>query len=346
MLEAFEDLAALCADRDLITPEISGSNEYYGHAQALKDYASLPRDHVLKAALEHGAGLSDRCWDVLLTMPLPAILVMSPFRKAFVSRLTDKQIVTLGPYIHYARPWLTPGETAAVRSALGKTLVAFPAHSSHNITLQYSVDSFCRELEKAGRGFDTILINLYWKDALHGLADQYRKKGYKVVTCGHIYDSRFLSRLRSLIEISSMTASNLVTTAIGYSLHLQTPHVHIPMIIGLGADSREKFERDYTSLHDKETDAVREIRLAFADRSGEITPEQRVIAARYWGCGQELEPEGLRYVLEHLDTLYRQNSAPEPGTQAGADSGPDRGRVPAHHTGPGPHRAAEPQAKP
>ena len=54
----------MAADRALATVEVHASNDFYGHATVLKEYAGLPPKRPLKAAIEHGAPVTDLIWQV------------------------------------------------------------------------------------------------------------------------------------------------------------------------------------------------------------------------------------------------------------------------------------------
>lgn len=302
----FHDLELLCADRQLNSPEQHSPNDFYGHAQCIKAYCGLPRTYAIKAAMEHGAGFVDRYWDADLDAPLPAILVMSEVRAQFLARFTSKAIHVLGPYIHYAPSLLGPEETARERKRLGPTLLAFPAHSSHNLTFEYNLDGFCRALERIGRDFQSIRVCIYWKDALLGRAEEYRRRGFEVVTCGHIFDPLFLPRLRTLLETSSLTASNFLTTAIGYSVYLGVPHLLVRSILSVSAPTKEIFENEFSTLHDKRVPArCIEVEEAFATFDGRITARQAALAARHWGFDMVRSPSEMRRLLEVLEEEYK-----------------------------------------
>ncbi|MEW5775033.1 MAG: hypothetical protein AB1916_16055 [Thermodesulfobacteriota bacterium] len=267
----------------------------------MKSYAGLSVRESLKASMEHGAGLDNRCWDELLNAPLPAVLVMSPFRRDVVGRLTGKQVHILGPFIHYANPAMNEEETEAQRRRLGRMLLAFPVHSSHNITFEYSVDRFCRNLERLGKGFDSIVVNVYWKDVLLGKADEYTRRGFEVVSCGHMFDLDFLSRLKTLINLASLTVSNSMTTALGYSLHLGIPHVYLPELLGIWADTPETYAREFTSYHSPRSFDFDTFEKAFGDSEAGITPAQLSIARRYWGFGRELSSTDLAGLFNAIE---------------------------------------------
>lgn len=310
----FRDASSLrefCADRGLNTPEINTSNDFYGHARAMKAYAGRPLNVSLKASMEHGAALVDKCWDELLRAPLPAVLVMSRFRKEVVTRLTDKPVHVLGPFLHYAGHALPPEERTAQRQRLGRMLLAFPVHSSHNITIDCCVDSFCRKLERLGKDFDSIVVCVYWKDVLLGRADEYVQRGFEVVSCGHMFDLDFLPRLKTLLRLASLTVSNGLSTALGYSLSMNIPSVILPTILGLGAATPEIFAREFTSYHDTRAFDFSLIEEAFGDPQSGITPKQLELARHYLGLGCEKSPAELAALFDELEASHAAMQRPE-----------------------------------
>ena len=57
-----------------------------------------------------------------------------------------------------------------------------------------------------------------------GHTETYLEHGFECVTAGHIYDPFFLSRLKSIIDLATITTSNEIGTHIGYCIFMGKPH--------------------------------------------------------------------------------------------------------------------------
>ncbi|RQV98375.1 hypothetical protein EH220_03425, partial [bacterium] len=221
----FTNLAELAKDRELLTSELFMPNDFYGHAALLKQYCGLSREDSLKASIEHALFFNDYAWEVELQCDLPAMLVTSPLRFAPLRKRTKKAIFAIGPMILYAPNALSCEALDSERKRLGKSLLVMPSHSTHHITAQYDIESYCRYLERAGREFDSVRVCLYWKDVLLGRDASYRAAGFECVTAGHMFDPLFLPRLRSILECATVVTSNVCGTHVGLCVALRRPHV-------------------------------------------------------------------------------------------------------------------------
>ena len=109
----------------------------------------------------------------------------------------------------------------------GTVLLAFPAHSTHTITVQYDETELLEKIREQAPHFDTVFVCLYWKDFLLGRASSYEEAGFVCVSAGHIFDHNFVPRLRTLFELSDCTLSNRIGSYTGYSIFLGKPHLLI-----------------------------------------------------------------------------------------------------------------------
>jgi hypothetical protein len=84
----------------------------------------------------------------------------------------------------------------------------------------FDTKEFLKIIEEKRKGFDSVIVCLYFKDIQLGRANEYIEKGYKVTTAGHINDACFLNRLKTIIELSDYIISNGVGSHIAYGLYL------------------------------------------------------------------------------------------------------------------------------
>ncbi len=272
-------LPDLARDRAQETPEQHAPNDFYGHATMLKEFVGLPAADPLRLSIQHGIRLDRGHWLHDYHKEHRIGVVHSQWRAEVVAPQVQRRIVPIGPYIHYTQSLLTPEELADTRARLGRTLLVFPAHSTHWIDVDYNLDQFCQQLSAAAQGFQTTLICLYWKDVLRGMATEYTRRGFKCVTAGHMFDCDFMKRLRTYLELADATLANEVGSHLGYSLHLGKPHQLLPAQL---TRSSGNATRGAESSADKRLEIPRYFEL-FAGPPETITDEQRTFVGKYWG---------------------------------------------------------------
>lgn len=162
-----------------------------------------------------------------------------------------------------------------------------------------------RFLEKIGRDFDTITICLSWKDVLLGKAELYRQHGFECVTAGHMFDPLFMSRLKSIIELATLTTSFELTSAFGYSVLMGKPHYYHEFDTTWRAESHDIIHRD--TLGGKTAKPLFQWVLnLFSELRDDITPKQREAVYHYFGFYDTKTPEEVRAVFEITEDMYRQ----------------------------------------
>lgn len=150
------------------------------------------------------------------------ILTFSDFREKYLAKIYPSiKILKVGPYIHYAKPLLTEIYHAQLKEELGRILLVFPFHSIDGVLSDFDSEEFLAIIDEKRKGFDTVMVCLYFKDILLGRNKKYIDKGYKVTTAGHINDAFFLNRLKSIIELSDAIISNEVGSYIAYAHYLK-----------------------------------------------------------------------------------------------------------------------------
>lgn len=271
------DYTLLAKDMSLVTREY-GYNAFYGTADVIKHIRQLPLDRPLDGIVEHGFCFPpDDISEV--DKPKKTIYVMGRVRQKFLQkRFPDKKVYSVGPYIQYVGSFQSITWIQNHKKQMGKTLLVFPSHSTHHVSMQFGVEFFIDEIERIRKKYDfqTILICLYWKDVLLHLYAPFSSKGYKIVTAGHIYDPHFLCRLKSIFLLADVAMGNALGTNIGYSIAMGVPYYFYDMpvqYIGDHADESNKEMVDLKSLIQKHFGQYRE----------NITPEMKEFIKTYWG---------------------------------------------------------------
>ena len=300
----FTNLVELAKDRDLLTPELFSPNDFYGHAALLKQYCGLPREDSLKASIEHALFFNDYAWEVEMESELPAMLVTSPLRFAPLQKRTKKAIFAIGPMILYAPNALSCEVLDNERKRLGKSLLVMPSHSTHHITAQYDIGSYCRYLEQAAKEFDTVRVCLYWKDVLLGRDKTYREAGFECVTAGHMFDPLFLPRLRSIIECATVVTSNVCGTHVGLCVALNRAHVIAhQQSKEVTAGNQSDIQRDFDA-GEYASPQFKEVEKAFSVWTDSISAKQEEIVDHYWGLEEKRTQEEIRMILRITEDMY------------------------------------------
>ena len=279
----------------LTTPELHKS----------KEYAGLPNDYSIKAAVEHGPFFGDFIWPQDINNPLPAIITFSKNRAEFLEKKTNKKNFSIGPYIHYAKHYLTKSRLKRERKRLGKNLLVFPFHETSITKLDYDIDELCREIKSIGKRFDSIRICLYWKDILNKKDEFYKKHGFETVTAGHIFDPNFLPRLKSIIEVSTATMSNGFGTYIGYSTFMNKPHYLFVQKIKfrkLNVDAKRALAIWKNSI-------FREMLKALSIFSTDTTSKQYNLVSSFFGFDQIKTPEQMKKIFEVCENLWQKRKS-------------------------------------
>jgi hypothetical protein len=278
-------------------------NSFYGISASLKLYSNYSKK--INYFIEHGIYFGSVIHQFERDYYLRNIITPSLVRKEHIETKTMKKVLTVGPYIHYAKEYLDEASFIRLKEQLGKVLLVFPSHSTAKINAEFDLKLLFSKIEQLKRDFDTIIICLYWKDIVMGHEREYLKNGYKVVTAGHMFDDNFLSRLRLMIKLSDVTVSNSLGTHLGYSIYLGKPHTIFKQKI-IHDTSDKKYLKYDRSIFNEETwnsfiTEKRDVERFFLDYSTSISKEQYDIVDKYWGISE----------IKTADVLYNHLSEGE-----------------------------------
>lgn len=304
------DIKLLAQERPLVTDEVFKFNDLYGHAYVLKKYAQLKQHYQIKGVLEHAAMLFDHVWPNDLAVPLPAHFVFSSHRFPFLRQLTNKALFAIGPSIHYAEPIFSEKELKEIKEALGKTLLVFLPHSSQSLIFKYDYEEIFSHLRKFEKEFDNILICVAWRDILLDFEKPFISCGYTCVTAGHIHDINFLSRLKTLILLSSHTMSFNFGSHIGFCVYLNKPHFVVPLK-KTSVEGPEEIKKTATYKGGPLGAGQSEYFLNFFKEPLEdITPKQMELVDFYWGLSDIKKPEELREIFYITEDMFKNRFYP------------------------------------
>ncbi|MFA7252987.1 MAG: hypothetical protein WC107_00355 [Patescibacteria group bacterium] len=278
------------------TPEQVPQNDFYGIATNLKKYAGIEPSRRLEAIIEHGVYFYLDASPNDLSSPFKTLITFGSYRENRLKKATDRKIFKIGPYIRYVEPFLSKKEFLREKKHLGKNLLAFPVHSDAAHQADWEIEEYCDKLKKIQKeyGADSITVCLYWRDVVMGRLKHFQKKGFNCVSAGHLYDPMFLSRLRSIIELSDFTTSNQIGTHLGYCIALGKPHYLNNEKVAFVNKHKEEYK-----LEENNKAAV-ELNQFFGKPLKEITKEQEEAINRYWGLGDHKTREELGEILRKV----------------------------------------------
>jgi len=306
-----ENLYEWSKDRKLVTPELHKPNDFYGHAVLLKKYAGIPSNYQIKAAIEHGPFQPGNAWDIDLKSPLPAMLVYGAHRYPILKEKTNKALFSIGPIIRYAPHFSDNHALSMEKQRIGKTLLVFPHHSTHWVDIDYNINRYCRILENIGKEFNTVMVCLYWKDVLRGTAKKYMEHGFECVTAGHMYDPLFLPRLKSIIELATISTSCSYGTTICCCLAMGKPHFVIENKAKRTAASDEILRRDVSPQAEETLIRASQMRDAFSEIRSDISQKQNELANKYFGFSEFKTSAEMQFILQTTEDMYRKEGLKE-----------------------------------
>src|SRR3989339_147865 len=174
------DLNNIVPDFFLWNKEYFSNNNFYGISDIFREYSLC--NIIPKAAIEHGVYFGKEVMDYEAAKnPTNNIITFSQYRYEVLSEKTKQNIICLGPYIHYVKPFLNE-DFHNEKKALGKNLLVFPSHSVDLVTAEYDIEIFLNEIKKIAPNFNTVSVCIYWKDYLMKKHLPYQNAGFKIVS--------------------------------------------------------------------------------------------------------------------------------------------------------------------
>lgn len=277
-------------------------NFYYGISDELKKYSN--NNYPVMACIEHGIYFGDFINNKeVINSGFSSIITFGDSRKNTILKYNPSQnVICIGPYIHYASPYLNKKEIEKIHNKNGKTLLVFPSHSIEDVTADYNENKLISEIQsfKKKYNFKTVIICLYYKDIENGLDKIYIKAGFTIVTAGRREDPSFLSRLKAIIQLSDYVMSNSVGTHIGYTIYLNKPHIIVQQNIKYKLSDISASKHIKNIYDDEAIKQKKEIYQAFSKYNKTITKEQISICDKYWGYKYIRTKEEMYSILKNL----------------------------------------------
>lgn len=300
------DLLELTQDRELRTPEIHTQNDFYGNAAILKRYAGLPSDYSLKTVVEHSPMYPGVHWHVDMEAHMPGFITSSPKSLSYIYKKSKKLGIAIGPCIAYAQSTLSDKEKDFWKKKLKKNLLVYLPHSSHHTDVNYDENSVLEKIHYHAKTFDSVSICIFWKDMDEKKISKYQSYGYYVVSCGHMFDQKFMDRQLSLLQLSDCVLSFGYLSVLIYAAYMNK------MIC---IEQPKNYERQHDVI---DTIAVNKIPSSYARQQqrwfeslarlcttpSHLSPDIRELFSFVGGFNQVKTPEYLRKIFRITEDSY------------------------------------------
>lgn len=188
-------------------------------------FGDIPNIPLYKTpAVEHGLIFSNQLFTDVKYTARPTIATFSDYRHNVIKGFTKRPIFRVGPYIHYADPYFDGTKHEQTKTTWGKTLLVFPSHGTDKALISFSQSQYLKKIKNLANDFNTVVVNVFWWNINDPIVDAFRAEGYKIATAGIRDDIKFLSRLKSLINLADLIVGDGIGTHVGYILHLNKPY--------------------------------------------------------------------------------------------------------------------------
>ena len=204
-------------------------NTLYGYTDALMEYANIPKqDLFYMPIVEHGIPYGNSMGKNKYKFN-NSFIFQGEYASVQFYKESKKKAYFIGPYLLYASSYYDVNEILKLKSKLGKVGLIFLAHSIEGDT-KGNINNFIEKITKMYNGvIDTFIICVYCLDAIK-IQDSLltMDNGIKFVSAGFKLDSKFVKRLRSIIEIADVVFYDEFSSSIGYSYYLGKNNVYMP----------------------------------------------------------------------------------------------------------------------
>lgn len=284
-----------------LTTAYRAENNFYGIENCLKAYSR--RDKPIKSSIEHGVYFGPFVNKEEADGGFPIIITFGTQRHRHIASVSATPVLEIGPYIHYAESYVSLEEIAEIKRELGRVLLVFPCHSIETANVKYNFETLIQKVKELeiSNCIDTTLYCLYFHDINKGEADRFIEAGKRVVCAGHRSDPLFLSRLKSLIQIADITASNGAGTHMGYCEYLQRPHIFIDMDVVADREAAVAANVEESFWSEKEKELL-EVKRAFMTEFG--SRQRKEVCEKFWGFSSVRSQNFLAVAFKEADIAY------------------------------------------
>lgn len=223
-------LEELCREPVIRNVEVFPPNGYYGHADALKRYAAYPLEKPLKAVIQHGYNFLDDqfIFGGEMEAALPVFFPPNPQRAGLYHEASGgKPAIPIGAPFLYAQRLIEEVAPIERQPQRAGTLV-FPIHSTRLIEASFDHEEYANLLDSMPEEFKPISVSIYWRDFLDGKHLPYAKKGFEIVSAGHMLDPGFIYRVYLNCRRFKYACSNEYSSSLFYAVASGCRFFHLP----------------------------------------------------------------------------------------------------------------------
>lgn len=148
----------------------------YDMKRIIENYAGV-KTNVKRWAIQHGWSPIETVSPVDLERDVDLMFFWSKrLKEDWDKKSSIRSEVITAPFVIYRR------ENNIVQSPEAKGTIAYPAHSTHKIKLEYDLDEYCEVLRSLPEEFQPVTISLHHSDIEeYGMDKEYEKRGFKTV---------------------------------------------------------------------------------------------------------------------------------------------------------------------
>lgn len=202
-------------------PEIHHNVNYYGSARIIKEYAGFPKWIPLPVGLQ-------LAWlivpgDIKSIKANEAWIWSSDIHKLLKGEITQSKLRTVGsPFLYLCE--LMKDE---INREPKKGSIVFPAHSSHQIDVNYNYAVYVDMLNKLPDKYHPITICMYYVDIHKNRHHVFLESGFNVVSNGiSRNDKEFLYNFIKNTADKEYAISNQMTSALVYAAALGVKSIY------------------------------------------------------------------------------------------------------------------------
>jgi hypothetical protein len=282
--------------------EICTDNNFFGIGYGIRKYIGYSKSFI-NALVEHGYFFGTYVQDVEKATFSNKILTFGDVRKKHITDvINNKEVIPIGPYIHYAPDYYDESRLKEEKKKLGKTLLVFFSHSGTGEKVSFDLEALIQKINSIRGEFNSVIVSLFWSDINPDIEKRLHDEGYLIFSSGHRYDYFFLSRQKTVIKLADYTMSNSVGTHLAYCSYLNKPHWLVKQKISVKAVDQKGVANvaisdkiDSDPIFHKEQDEIYE---AFAEYTPELTNEQRRVCDKYFGFSYVRSEEEMKRIIE------------------------------------------------
>lgn len=270
----------------------------YDMKRILENYAGI-ETNVKRWEIQHGWMAAETVPAIDLERDIDLMLFWNKRLKSdWETKSKVKCEVITSPFVVYRR------ENNIVQSPEAKGTIAYPAHSTHKIKLEYDIDEYCEILRSLPEEFQPVTISLHHSDIEEYAMDkEYEKRGFKTVCASYNQGGKqFYEAFYDILKNYKYATSNEPGSYSFYAIE-----AGIPFFIAGNPSHFSNEDGEDKNCEAKKNMSVIDLKygkyaydLFSSGARGVITPEQKEFVESELGIKDGLSKEELKEVLKKV----------------------------------------------